>query len=39
MTARIALAGLFAVALAAMAGAQEKKDEPRKGTVTGVVTA
>ena len=39
MTPRIALAGLFAAVLAAVATTQEKKVEPRKGTVTGQVTA
>jgi hypothetical protein len=39
MLARIALAGLFTVTVVSLATAQEKKDEPRKGTVTGVVTA
>lgn len=39
MFARIALAGFLTVGLLGFASAQEKKDEPRKGTVTGVVTA
>ena len=39
MTSRIALAGLFAAALAAGTTAQDKKAELRKGTVTGQVTA
>jgi hypothetical protein len=38
MLARFALAALLA-ALASDAAAQDKKDEPRKGTVTGLVTA
>src|SRR4051812_31347424 len=39
MFARCALALLFAVALTAGATAQDKKDEPRTGKVTGVVTS
>src|SRR5215470_7333719 len=44
MFARFALVGFLAVSLVTLAAAQEKKDEkkkdePRKGTVTGVVTA
>src|SRR5262245_8187759 len=43
MVARFALVGLLALGLGALATAQEKKeekkkDEPRKGTVTGVVS-
>jgi hypothetical protein len=36
---RIVLAGLLAICCGLCATAQEKKDEPRKGTVTGVVSA
>jgi hypothetical protein len=43
MIARIALSGFLAVALCGLAAAQDKKDEKkeetRKGTVTGVVSA
>src|SRR5688572_31066602 len=39
MLLRIAQAGFFVVALCGFTIGQEKKDEPRKGTVTGVVTA
>jgi hypothetical protein len=43
MIARLALSGLLALALGGFAAAQDKKDdkkdEPRKGTVTGVVSA
>src|SRR5688500_19882666 len=40
MIARLALAGLLALALGAPGtGQDKKKDEARKGTVTGVVTA
>src|SRR5688572_1650482 len=38
MIARCTLALLLAVAFGSAAAAREKKDEPRKGTVTGVVT-
>ena len=39
MFTRVLLAGFLAATFVALAGAQEKKDEPRKGTVTGVVSA
>jgi hypothetical protein len=40
MIVRLAIAGVLAIALDGLATGQEKKkDEPRKGTVTGVITA
>ncbi|HVL12009.1 MAG TPA: hypothetical protein VM529_05560 [Gemmata sp.] len=39
MLARIALAGLLGLLNGGLAAAQDKKDEPRKGTATGVVAA
>lgn len=39
MSGRFAIALGLAAAISLAAGAQQKKDEPRKGAVTGVVTA